>query len=145
VNIAITGASGLVGRRLLKALAKDGHTLTALSRHAGTNLPPGVRLSVWDAMKGEPPADGLRDVDAVIHLAGAPVAQRWSDQAKRDIRESRVVGTRNLVRGLAKLSRKPQVLISSSAVGYYGSRGNRILNEATPPGNDFLSEVCVEW
>jgi uncharacterized protein (TIGR01777 family) len=145
VKIAITGASGLVGRRLLKALAKDGHTLTALSRHAGTNLPPGVRLSVWDAMKGEPSADGLRDVDAVIHLAGAPVAQRWTAQAKQEIRESRVLGTRNLVQGLAKLSRKPLVLISSSAVGYYGSRGDEILNEPTAPGNDFLSEVCVAW
>ena len=145
MNIAITGASGLVGRRLLKALAKDGHTLTALSRHAGTNLPPGVRLSVWDAMKGEPSADGLRDVDAVIHLAGAPVAQRWTAQAKQEIRESRVLGTRNLVQGLAKLSRKPLVLISSSAVGYYGSRGDEILNEPTAPGNDFLSEVCVAW
>ena len=145
MNIAITGASGLIGRRMLRILAKEGHTLTALSRHSGTNLPPNVRLSVWDAAKGEPPVDGLRDADAVIHLAGTPVAQRWNDQVKKDIRESRVAGTRNLVEALAKLSRKPQVLVSSSAIGYYGSRGDEVLEETSSPGNDFLAEVCVAW
>jgi uncharacterized protein (TIGR01777 family) len=145
VNITITGASGLIGRRLLKVLAKDGHSLTALSRHAGTNLPPGVRLSVWDAAKSEAPADGLRDADAVIHLAGAPVAQRWNAQVKQDIRDSRVAGTRNLVQALSKLSRKPPVLICSSATGYYGSRGDEILAESSAPGKDFIADVCVEW
>jgi uncharacterized protein len=145
LNITISGASGLIGRRLLKVLAKDGHSLTALSRHAGTNLPPGVRLAVWDPAKGEPPTDGLRDADAVIHVAGAPVAQRWNAQVKQDIRESRVAGTRNLVQGLSKLSRKPPVLICASAIGYYGSRGDEVLTESSAPGNDFLSEVCVAW
>jgi uncharacterized protein (TIGR01777 family) len=145
LNITISGASGLIGRRLLKVLAKDGHSLTALSRHAGTNLPPGVRLAVWDPAKGEPPADGLRDADAVIHVAGAPVAQRWNAQVKQDIRESRVAGTRNLVQGLSKLSRKPPVLICASAIGYYGSRGDEVLTESSAPGNDFLSEVCAAW
>ena len=103
MNITISGASGLIGRRLLKLLAKDGHSLTALSRHAGTNLPPGVRLSVWDAARGEPSLDGIRDADAVIHLAGVPVAQRWNARVKNDIRESRVAGTRNLVQALSRL------------------------------------------
>lgn len=145
MNITISGASGLIGRRLLKVLAKDGHVLTALSRHAGTNLPPGVRLSVWDPVKGEAPADGLRDADAVIHLAGTPVAQRWNAQVKRDIRESRVAGTRNLVQGISKLTRKPQVLVCASAIGYYGSRGDEVLAESAGPGSDYLSEVCVAW
>lgn len=145
MNITISGASGLIGRRLLKVLAKDGHVLTALSRHAGTNLPPGVRLSVWDPVKGEAPADGLRDADAVIHLAGTPVAQRWNAQVKRDIRESRVAGTRNLVQGISKLTRKPQVLVCASAIGYYGSRGDEVLAESAAPGSDYLSEVCVAW
>ena len=140
MNITISGASGLIGRRLLKVLAKDGHSLTALSRHAGTNLPPGVRLSVWDPAKGEPPADGLREADAVIHLAGAPVAQRWNAQVKQEIRESRVAGTRNLVQALSKLARKPQVLVCGSAIGYYGSRGDEVLTESAAPGNDYLSE-----
>jgi uncharacterized protein (TIGR01777 family) len=145
LNISISGASGLVGRRLLKVLAKDGHSLTALSRHAGTNLPPGVRLAVWDPAKGEPPADGLRDAAAVIHLAGSPVAQRWNAQVKEAIRVSRVEGTRNLVQGLAKLSQKPQLLVCASAVGYYGSRGDEVLAESAAPGSDYLSEVCAAW
>jgi uncharacterized protein (TIGR01777 family) len=129
----------------LKVLAKDGHSLTVLSRHAGTNLPPGVRLSVWDAARGEPSADGLRDADAVVHLAGAPVAQRWNAQVKQEIRDSRVAGTHNLVQALAKMPRKPQVLICGSATGYYGSRGDEVLAESSAPGNDFLAEVCVAW
>ena len=145
MNITITGASGFVGRRLLKALAQRGHSLHVLSRHGGTNLPPGVRIAVWDAMKGPPPADSLRDADAVIHLAGEPVAQRWTSEIKRRIRESRVTGTRYLVEGIANSSRKPGVLISASATGFYGSRGDAPLDETSAPGSDFLAELCVEW
>ncbi len=145
MKIAITGASGLIGRRLLKALAKEGHALHALSRHAGTNLPPGVRLSVWDPSKGEPPEEALCEADAVIHLAGENVAQRWTAEAKRRIRESRVASTRNLVGALAKLERKPGVLVCASAVGYYGSRGDETLTEDSAPGAGFLPDVCVAW
>ena len=145
MRIAITGASGLIGRRLLKDLAAAGHSLHVLSRHAGTNLPPGVRLSVWDATRGEPPADALRDVDAVVHLAGEPVAQRWTAHARQVIRESRVTGTRNLVEALARLPRKPEVLVCASAVGYYGDRGDEILNESSSPGTDYLARLCVDW
>ncbi|HYW41490.1 MAG TPA: TIGR01777 family oxidoreductase [Bryobacteraceae bacterium] len=145
MNITITGASGFIGRRLMKTLAGEGHSLHVLSRHAGTNLPAGVRLSAWDCLKGEPPADSLRDADAVIHLAGEPVAQRWTDQAKRLIRETRVTGTRNLVAALSKLERRPQALICASAVGYYGSRGDDILVESSAPGSDYLAEVCQAW
>ena len=145
MRIAITGASGLIGRRLLKILAADGHSLQVLSRHAGTNLPPGVRLSVWDSARGQPPAESLQDVDAVVHLAGEPVAQRWTTQARQAIRESRVTGTRNLVEALAKLPRRPQVLVCASAVGYYGDRGDEILNESSPPGGDILAQLCVDW
>ena len=110
-------------------LAADGHSLHVLSRHAGTNLPAGVKLSAWDPMKGEPPADSLRDADAVMHLAGEPVAQRWTEESKRKIRESRVIGTRNLVQALSKLSTRPAALVSASAIGYYGSRGDEVLTE----------------
>jgi hypothetical protein len=145
MKIAITGASGLIGRRLLKIFAKEGHALHALSRHAGTNLPPGVRLSVWDAGKSEPPEEALREADAVVHLAGENVAQRWTADAKRRISESREAGTRNLVRTLAKLPRKPGVLVCASAVGYYGSRGDETLTETSAPGTGFLTEVCLAW
>ena len=145
MKIAITGASGLVGRRLLKTFAMEGHALHALSRHAGTNLPPGVRLSVWDPAKGEPPEEALRQADAVVHLAGENVAQRWTADAKRRILESREAGTRSLVRTLAKLPRRPAVLVCASAVGYYGSRGDETLTEASAPGAGFLPDVCVAW
>ena len=99
VKITISGASGLIGRRLLKTLAADGHTLHVLSRHAGTNMPAGVRVSPWDPVKGEPPAEALADADAVIHLAGEPVAQRWTRGSEAaDSREPRGRDTRNLVR-----------------------------------------------
>ncbi len=145
MKITISGASGFIGRRLLKVLGGEGHTLQVLSRHAGTNMPGNVKVWAWDPAKAEPPADALRDTDAIIHLAGEPVAQRWSEDAKRRIRESRVAGTRNLVQALGRLDKPPSALICASAVGYYGSRGDEILSEQSAAGNGYLPEVCVAW
>ena len=145
MNITISGASGFIGRGLLRVLSGAGHNLHVLSRHSGTNLPNGVRLSVWDAAKGFPPPESLADTDAVIQLAGEPVAQRWSPEVKRRIRESRVEGTARLVEALAGLPRRPEALVCASAVGYYGSRGDELLDESAPPGSGFLPEVCVAW
>jgi uncharacterized protein (TIGR01777 family) len=145
MTIAITGASGFVGRRLMKALAGGNHTIRVLSRHAGTNLPPGVQLHVWDAMKGQPPAESLEGVDAVVHLAGEPIAQRWSDEVKQKIRESRATGTRNLVQAFSTLQQRPSVFVCSSAIGYYGSRGDEVLTEASAAGSGFMADVCVAW
>jgi hypothetical protein len=96
-------------------------------------------------MKGPPPDDSLRDAEAILNLAGEPVAQRWNDEVKRRIRDSRVTGTRHLVEGIARQARKPAALISSSATGFYGSRGDAPLDETSAPGSGFLAEVCVEW
>jgi uncharacterized protein (TIGR01777 family) len=145
VKITISGASGLIGRRLLKTLAGDGHTLQVLSRHAGTNMPGGVRVWPWEPAKGEPPMEALTDADAIIHLAGEPVAQRWTPEVKQRIRESRVTGTANLVRAIAKLPQAPKMLVSASAMGYYGSRGDEVLTESSAPGSDYLAKVCVDW
>lgn len=145
MNVTISGASGFIGRRLLKVLGGSGHMLHVLSRHAGTNLPAGVRLSVWDPMKGPPPRESLESADAVVHLAGEPVAHRWTAEIKRRIRDSRVTGTRHLVEALAALPRKPAALICASGVGYYGSRGDEVLHESSPAGSDFLAQVCVAW
>ena len=145
MKITLTGGSGFIGRRLLKTLTTAGHSVHVLSRHAGTNLPPGVKLSVWNALKTEPPADALDGADAVIHLAGEPVAQRWTVEAKQNIRGSRVDGTRRLVQGLSTISNRPAALISASAIGIYGSRGDEVLTESSAPGSDFLAEVCREW
>jgi uncharacterized protein len=144
VNITISGASGLVGRRLLNVLEKAGHQLHILSRSAATQVPEGARLSQWDTTSPPPPA-ALESADAVVHLAGEPVAQRWTAEAKQRIRESRVQSTRNLVEGLAQLPRRPEILVCASAIGYYGSRGDEVMTESSPPGKGFLPEVCVEW
>jgi len=145
VNITITGASGLVGRRLLKNLGAAGHAVTVVSRHAGTNVPPGVGVVAWDPMRGPAPEEAVRNANAVIHLAGEPVAQRWNEGTKRRIRESRVVGTQHLVQALAKLRTTPQPLICASAVGYYGSRGDEVLREDSAPAGGYLAEVCTAW
>ena len=145
MTIAITGASGFIGRRLMKALAGGDHKLRVLSRHAGTNLPPGVQLFVWDATKGQPVEASLEGVDAVIHLAGEPIAQRWNDEVKQKIRESRITGTRRLVQALSTASRRPGVLICGSAIGYYGSRGDEVLTESSASGSGFMADVCVAW
>ena len=145
MKITITGASGLIGRRLLKNLSAAGHAIHVLSRHAGTNLPAGVKLSQWDPLKGLPAEESLRDAAAVIHLAGEPVAQRWTADARQRIRESRVISTRHLVQAIDKLASRPEALICASAIGYYGSRGDETLNESSAPGGGYLAEVCQAW
>ena len=145
VKIAISGASGFVGRKLMETLLAGGHSVHALSRHAGMNMPRGVRVFAWDPATGEPPEESLSGVEAVIHLAGEPVAQRWNAKVKERIRGSRVAGTANLVSAIARLRRKPGVLVCSSAIGYYGSRGDEVLTEDSSQGDDFLAEVCAGW
>ena len=148
LRVAVTGATGLIGPLLVGELQRQGWEVTVLSRdpsRARARL-EGVDAVAWDLM-GEPaPAAALAGRDAVIHLAGEPVAQRWSARAKRAISESRVIGTRNLVEGLSALaSERPTTLIASSAIGYYGPHGEEPLDEETPPGRDFLARVCVAW
>ena len=140
----ITGATGFIGRRLLEQVDEP----VVLSRDpASAKQKLGkIEAFAWDLMSGSPPAEAFRDVSAVFHLAGEPVAEgRWNADKKRRIMDSRKVGTANLVKGLEQLSRRPPVLVSGSAVGYYGSRGDEVLDESSPPGDDFLAEVCKEW
>jgi uncharacterized protein (TIGR01777 family) len=96
-------------------------------------------------MESEPPADSLAGADAIVHLAGEPLAQRWTPEAKRRIRGSRVEGTRRLVEALPALPRRPAVLVCASAIGYYGSRGEEVLTESSAPGEGFLTELCLAW
>jgi uncharacterized protein (TIGR01777 family) len=141
--VVLTGATGFLGRRLIVRLQREGHTIRALGRR--DPAVDGVRFFHWEATRGVAPAEGLAGSDAIVHLAGEPVAQRWNEDVKRRIRDSRVLGTRNLVGALERLDTRPEVLVSASAIGYYGDRGDEVLNEASAPGNDYLSEVCVEW
>ena len=145
MNITVTGATGFVGARLARALLDAGHTVQALARTRSANLPEAARFSEWRSTEEEPPPEGLAGADAVIHLAGEPVAQRWTTEVKKRIRNSRVDGTRHLVNALSTQSRRPGVLISASAIGIYGSRGDEILTESSTPGDDFLSRVVVDW
>src|SRR5689334_3782795 len=126
MRVTITGAGGLIGTRLVRALEQRGDDVTILSRS---------RAVRWDPLAGPAPAEALEGRDAVIHLAGENVAQRWSDEARRRIRESREVGTRNLVSGIERAERPPATLISASAVGYYGKHGDERLDEDAPPGD----------
>jgi hypothetical protein len=146
-RVVVTGATGLIGQQLVKALRADGAEVSVLTRdpaRARQKLGD-VEALAWDLI-GEPaPLAALEGRDAVIHLAGEPVAQRWSSEAKQAIEASRVTGTRNLLEGLRAAGERPRVLISSSAIGYYGPRGAEPLDEEAPPGTDFLAEICVEW
>jgi uncharacterized protein len=152
MRVTVTGATGLIGPSLVAALQERGAQVTVLTRDRARALATlgEVEAVPWELL-GEPaPAQALAGRDAVIHLAGEPVAQRWSARAKQAIRESRVIGTRNLVEGLARARQSqdgqaPRTLISSSAIGYYGAHGEEPLDEDAPPGGDFLSQVCVGW
>ena len=145
MNITVTGASGFIGSRLVQALLADGHSLLALGRKRTVSLPPVVQFSEWRTTDAEPPADSLATADAVIHLAGEPVAQRWTAETKQRIRASRVDGTRNLVSALSTQSHRPTVLVCASGIGYYGPRGDEILTESSSPGDDFLAQLSVDW
>jgi hypothetical protein len=149
LRVTVTGASGLIGGALVAQLAERGDEITILTRdpdRARERLGDVVAFA-WDPLGEAAPAAALQGREAIIHLAGENVAQRWSSSAKRAIRESRVTGTRNLVEGLRALDAdaRPAVLLSSSAIGYYGARGEEPLDEDAPPGEDFLARVCVEW
>ena len=146
MNITITGATGFIGRRLIERLGAEPHQLHALSRR--TNIKFGetaVWITKWDPLGEDPPEESIVNADAIVHLAGEPVAQRWTAEAKNSIRASRVAGTQRLVHALSALPRRPAVLVCASAIGIYGSRGEEILTESSALGNDFLAEVCQEW
>lgn len=148
MRVTVTGATGLIGARLIAELKGRGDEVTLLSRDpAKAREAVGEAWSVlpWDPNAGPAPREALDGRDAVVHLAGEPVAQRWNARSKERIRASREVGTRNLVAGLAQADPGPKVLVSSSAVGYYGPHGDEPITEASPPGSDFLAEVCRIW
>lgn len=143
MNVAITGASGFIGQRLIARLARDGHSIHALGRGSPENPSPS-QFSHWD-YETAAPVEALRGTDAVIHLAGEPVGQRWNTGIKARIRDSRVNGTRRLVEAIAKLDQRPETFISASAIGYYGDRGDEVLTESSHAGSGFLPETCVAW
>jgi uncharacterized protein (TIGR01777 family) len=143
MRIALTGATGFIGTRLVDRLLADGHDVSVLTRRPRSGTSP--RYFAWDYQEGDAPREALEGRDAVVNLAGEPVAQRWNETARQRIRDSRVQGTRRLVRTLARLQNKPRVLLSASAVGLYGSRGDEVLTESSKPASGFLADVTREW
>ncbi|MBW3574825.1 MAG: TIGR01777 family oxidoreductase [Actinobacteria bacterium] len=142
MDVAVTGSSGFLGTPLVAALEAQGHRVRRVVRHA----PSGPDQLQWDPVAGTIDADGLAGVDAVVHLAGEGInAKRWTAAQKRRILESRTRGTDLIAKALARLDPRPSVLVSGSAIGYYGDRGDEVLTEDSPPGDDFLADVCVAW
>ena len=140
MNVLISGATGLIGSALVPELEAEGHTVTRLSRSRA-----GADTIRWDPSAGTIEGD-LEGTEAVVHLAGESIAQgRWSPDKKRRILDSRVQGTRLLAEGIAALPDPPKVMVSTSAVGYYGDRGDEVLTEESASGADFLARVCREW
>ena len=146
MRVTVTGATGLIGAPLVAELQARGDDVTVLTRDPqSATRRLGVAAQAWDPLSQPAPTEALEGREAVVHLAGENVAQRWTERARAAIRASREVGTRNLVAGLEAADPRPAVLVSSSAVGYYGPRGDEPVDEEAPPGRDFLAEVCVAW
>jgi uncharacterized protein (TIGR01777 family) len=142
VDVAITGASGFLGSALTASLRADGHRVLRLVRAGITN---GDEIG-WDPDAGRIDAPALEGVDAVVHLAGEGIGERrWTADQKRRILDSRAKGTAVLTAAVASRERKPQVFVSASAIGYYGSRGDELLDEDSSPGDDFLADICKTW
>jgi uncharacterized protein (TIGR01777 family) len=139
-RILVSGVSGPIGAALLPPLKTRGYEVTRLMRGAAT----GENQISWDPGKPIAP-ESVSGFDAVVHLAGESIVGRWTDEKKRKIRDSRIVGTTALAEALAQAKDKPQVFACSSAIGFYGDRGNEVLNEGSAPGAGFLPDVCREW
>ena len=144
MNYLITGATGFVGRKLVSALLASGHRVDYLGRARSRKLDSRAAFHCWN--KGElPPLSSVPRHDVIVHLAGEPIAQRWTAEAKKRIYDSRIIGTRDLVCALGELKHKPATLVSASAIGYYGNRGDEILTEQSAPGRGFLAGLCTQW
>ncbi len=149
MSVAVTGSTGLIGRALMDRLRHHGHRAVPVVRHGtpGRDGGPVPRASIgWHPAAGEIDASKLEGLDAVVHLAGEPIAaRRWSPEQRQRIGDSRVHGTKVLAEALASLDEPPRVLVSASAIGYYGNRGDERLDESSSTGSDFLAGVCREW
>ncbi|HEX5138195.1 MAG TPA: NAD-dependent epimerase/dehydratase family protein, partial [Planctomycetota bacterium] len=149
MRVLVTGGSGFIGVPLVEALCGRGDDVVVTGRderRLRKRLPAGITTVAWDPPSGPPPASALAGLDGVVNLAGEPVASgRWNKARKDRIQKSRVVGTRNLVAGMLAADPRPRVLVSASAIGYYGDRKQSILYEESTPGDDFLAEVCKAW
>ena len=146
-KVLVTGASGMIGAVLCNALIDRGYAVTGLSRNpeAAARSQPSVEWHQWEPTRERPPAAAIEGAHAAINLAGEPINQRWNASVKERIAQSRIKATANLVDGLTTANAPPKILVSGSAIGYYGNRGDELLYEDAPPGDDFLADVVIEW
>ncbi|MEO0409160.1 MAG: TIGR01777 family oxidoreductase [Cyanobacteria bacterium P01_A01_bin.135] len=152
MKVAITGATGFVGSRLVQVLQEGGHDLTVLTRRpeaAADLFPPAefprLRIVAYTPLQSGPWQAEIDGCDGVVNLAGAPIAQRWTPEYKQEVVASREQGTQRIVEAIAKTTSRPSVLVNSSAIGYYGTSETATFDEQSPPGDDFLAEVCKRW
>jgi uncharacterized protein len=149
VKVAVTGATGTIGSALVRELLVRGDEVIALSRRPSrARATLGIEAAGWERPKSEPaPVDALRGRDGMVNLLGEPLAQRWTEAAKQEIRDSRILGTRNLVAALAELAEgeRPRVLVSQSGIDWYGARGDEPVDESEPPASDFLAQIIADW
>ncbi len=146
MRIAISGATGLIGTALFHVLHQEGHELIVLTRNSEKAKQKLQAQTITWQSESIPPSQSLEHLHAVVNLAGESIAgERWSVKKKKAISDSRVIGTKNLVKALSRCENRPKVLINASAVGYYGNRQEKCLDEDSPPGKGFLAEVCQQW
>jgi uncharacterized protein len=147
MKVLVTGATGFLGYALTLDLVASGHDVSALSRSAEANgrLPETVHVAPWSPFDEAAPISAIEGVDAIIHLAGEPVNGTWTRRKRQAILDSRVTGTRNLLLGIAAADPRPRHLVCASAIGYYGDRGEELLDEDAAPGDGFLADVCRQW
>jgi len=149
MRILVSGSTGFLGSSLIDVLEREGHTILRLMRpdtRKGDANSARAQTVRWDPVRGEFDAVAAEGADALVHLAGASIADgRWNAARKNLLRTSRIEATRHLIGALSKLQRPPRVIVASSAIGYYGNRGDETLTESSAPGGDFLSALCREW
>jgi uncharacterized protein len=147
MKVLVTGASGLIGSALCDALLARGDEVVGLTRdpERARSSKPKIAWHAWEPTLERPPAAAFEGVDGVVNLVGEKINQRWTDDAKRRIMETRRTATHNLVQAIAALERRPRVLVNQSAVGYYGDRGDQVVDETVGPGTSFDSEVVAAW
>lgn len=146
MKVLVSGATGLIGQKLCRRLAREGHQVTILSRSLEKGKRLGFQTFAWQPEASAPDAAALEGVDVVVHLAGEHIAaERWTSEHKRRIRASRILSTRNMTAAIRAATVKPKAFICASAIGFYGDRGEEKLTEQSAPGTGFLAEVCQEW
>lgn len=148
MRVLVSGATGFIGTALCSSLVGDGHQVIALSRNAESarsKLPGVSEIHTWKDVISPPPSVAVEGADAVVNLLGESIRGLWTSSRKKALYDSRIKSTKSIVKAMAGLPSRPKVLISASAVGYYGDRGDEVITEACPPGSGFLSELCVDW